>query len=245
MKLLAKYQPIKEEYDNLEAELTNPVNFNDPVKMAKLNKRKSQISGLVELFEKYKSVLNGIEQAKEMIMAEQDPELIAMAEDEVAECEHEKERLAHKIEVELLPKDENDEKNIIVEIRAGAGGDESALFAAELFRMYARYAEKMHWKVEILDSHENEIGGYKEIVFGIKGNDVYKHLKYESGVHRVQRVPETESGGRIHTSTVTVAVLPEAEEVDVKIEPNEIRVDVFRSSGPGGQSVNTTDSAVQ
>jgi peptide chain release factor 1 len=239
--MLEKYKPIKEEYEKLEAELANPAIFNDPEKMAKLNKRKSQISGLVELFEKYIKINHEVEQAKEMVLAETDPELVAMAEDEVREKEHGRELLRQKLELELLPKDENDEKNIIVEIRGGAGGDESALFAGELFRMYARYAERMNWKVEILDAHENEIGGYKEMIFSIKGSDVYKHLKYESGVHRVQRVPETESGGRIHTSTVTVAVLPEAEEVDIQIDPKDLRIDVFRSSGPGGQSVNTTN----
>lgn len=243
--MLEKYKPIKEEYDKIEAELSNPANFNDAEKLARLNKRRSQISKLVELFENYKKIIKEIEDAEEILKIESDPEFVAMAEDEVREKKHQQDLLKKKIEIELLPKDENDEKNIIVEIRAGAGGDESALFAAELFRMYAKYAEKMNWRVEILDSNENEIGGYKEIIFSVKGSDVYKHLKYESGVHRVQRVPETESGGRIHTSTVTVAVLPEAEEVDIQIDPKDIRVDVFRSSGPGGQSVNTTDSAVR
>lgn len=243
--MLEKYKPIKEEFDQLEAELSNPANFSNSDKIAKLNKRRSQIAGQVELFEKYKKIKEELEQAEEMLMIENDPELIAMIEEEVREKKHEEVLIKEKIEIELLPKDENDEKNIIVEIRAGAGGDESALFASELFRMYAKYAEKMNWKVEIMDSNENEIGGYKEIIFSVKGHNVYKHLKYESGVHRVQRVPETESGGRIHTSTVTVAVLPEAEEVDIQIDPKDIRVDVFRSSGPGGQSVNTTDSAVR
>jgi peptide chain release factor 1 len=171
--------------------------------------------------------------------------MIAMAEDEIKQKRIEEEKINLEIETEMLPKDKNDSKNIIVEIRAGAGGDEAALFASELFRMYSNFAEKKNWKIEILGSHQNEIGGYKEIVFGVKGKDVYHFLKFESGVHRVQRVPETESGGRIHTSTATVAVLPEAEDIDLNIEPNEIRVDVFRSSGPGGQSVNTTDSAVR
>lgn len=243
--MLEKYKPIKEEYEKLEQELSNPANFNDAEKVMKFNKRKSQLSSIVELFEQYSKNIKEIEEAEEILKIESDPEFVAMAEDEVREKKHHQELLKKKIEIELLPKDENDEKNIIVEIRAGAGGDESALFGAELFRMYTKYAEKMNWKVEILDSNENEIGGFKEIIFSVKGNNVYKHLKYESGVHRVQRVPETESGGRIHTSTVTVAVLPEAEEVDIQIDPKDIRVDVFRSSGPGGQSVNTTDSAVR
>lgn len=243
--MLEKYEPIKKEFEEIEAELANPANFSDIDKNTKLNKRRSALLGLVELFESYKKVLSEIAEAEEMLKIENDPELVAMAEDEVREKKIEEEKLKQKIEIELLPKDENDEKNIIVEIRAGAGGDESALFGAELFRMYSKYAEKNNWKVEIIDSNQNEIGGLKEIIFSVKGTNVYRHLKYESGVHRVQRVPETESGGRIHTSTVTVAVLPEAEEVDIQIDPNEIRVDVFRSSGPGGQSVNTTDSAVR
>jgi peptide chain release factor 1 len=243
--MLEKYIPIKKEYDEIEAELTNPANYNDANKLTRLNKRKSELSELVSLFKGYKKIIEDIEQAEEMLKIENDPEMVAMAEDEVADKKHRQQLLKDKIELELLPKDENDTKNIIVEIRAGAGGDESALFASELFRMYSRYAEKHHWHVDILDSHENEIGGYKEIIFEVKGTNVYQHLKYESGVHRVQRVPETESGGRIHTSTVTVAVLPEAEEVDIQIDPKDIRIDVFRSSGPGGQSVNTTDSAVR
>lgn len=243
--MLEKYKPIKEEYDKIEAELQNPATFNDVEKMAKLNKRRVELSGIVELFEKYKKIIEDIEQAENILKLESDPEFVAMAEEEVRAKKHEQELTKHRIEVELLPKDENDTKNIIVEIRAGAGGDESALFASELFRMYARFAEKNKWTVNIIDSNENEIGGYKEIIFEVKGTNVYRHLKYESGVHRVQRVPETESGGRIHTSTVTVAVLPEAEEVDIHIDPKDIRIDVFRSSGPGGQSVNTTDSAVR
>lgn len=243
--MLEKYKPIKEEYEHLETELSNSANFNDVEKLTKLNRRKTELSIIVDLFERYKKAVEEIQETEVMLGQETDSEFLAMAEEELKGKRGLEENLRQEIELELLPKDENDNRNIIVEIRAGAGGDESALFASELFRMYTKYAEKQNWRVEILDSNENEIGGLKEIIFSVKGNEVYKYLKYESGVHRVQRVPETESGGRIHTSTVTVAVLPEAEEVDIQIDPKEIRIDVFRSSGPGGQSVNTTDSAVR
>ena len=245
MKLLEKYINIKKEYDELGAKLEDPSILSNLPLITEVSKRRLSLVPIVELFEKYQKVVNEIDDAEKMLMVENDPELVAMTEEELTHLKHDREELAKKIELELLPKDENDNKNVIFEIRAGAGGDESALFAAELFRMYSRYAERHNYKIEIIDSHENEIGGFKEIVFSVKGSEAYRHLKYESGVHRVQRVPETESGGRIHTSTVTVAVLPEAEEVDVEIAPADIRVDVFRSSGPGGQSVNTTDSAIR
>jgi peptide chain release factor 1 len=185
-----------------------------------------------------------VEDAKEML-EESDEELRQLAKDELKESQDRLEEVTNTLKVRLLPKDPNDEKNVIVEIRGGAGGDEAALFAATLFRMYGHYAEGRRWKAEILNANENELGGYKEIAFMIQGKGAYSRLKYESGVHRVQRIPVTESGGRIHTSTVTVAVLPEAEDVDVQIDMNDVRVDVFRSSGNGGQSVNTTDSAVR
>lgn len=245
MKLLEKYKSIHEEYLEIETELSDSSVLSDPTMVAKLSKRRLSLLPLVDLFEAYQKVVTEIDEAEKMLMVENDPELVAMTEEELAKLKHDKEKLANEIEIELLPKDENDDKNVIFEIRAGAGGDESALFAAELFRMYSRFAERHNYKIEIIDSHENEIGGFKEIVFSVNGKDAYKMLKYESGVHRVQRVPETESGGRIHTSTVTVAVLPEAEEVDIEIAPADIRIDVYRSSGPGGQSVNTTDSAVR
>jgi peptide chain release factor 1 len=245
MKLLEKYKAIKHEYDDLGTKLNDPSVLSDPKLVAHISKDRYKLEPLVEMFEEYKKCYTELDEATKMLMVENDPELIAMTEDEVVQLKHKKEILTGKIELELLPKDENDDKNVIIEIRGGAGGDESALFAAELFRMYSRYAERTNMKIEIIDSHENEIGGFKEIIFSVVGKNAYKHLKYESGVHRVQRVPETESGGRIHTSTVTVAVLPEAEEVDVEIAAADIRVDVFRSSGPGGQSVNTTDSAIR
>jgi peptide chain release factor 1 len=245
MKLLDKFENKRNEYSEINTKLTDPTVLSNQKLVAELNKKRLLLQPIVELFEKYEKLETEYREAEEMLKVENDPELIAMTEEEVVRLKHQKELTEKAIEIELLPKDENDDKNVIIEIRAGAGGDESALFAGELFRMYTRYAERHNFKIEILDSHENEIGGFKEIIFSVKGKDVYKHLKYESGVHRVQRVPETESGGRIHTSTVTVAVLPEAEEVDIEIAPNDIRVDVFRSSGPGGQSVNTTDSAVR
>lgn len=245
MQLLEKYKNIKKEYDELGAKLEDPSTLSDNALMIKLSKQRLSLQPLVDLFEKYQKTMSEIADAEKLLATEKDAELIAMAEEELATLRESLERQAKIIEIELLPKDENDEKNVIFEIRAGAGGDESALFAAELFRMYSRYAERHDYKIEIIDSHENEIGGFKEIIFSVNGEGAYRRLKYESGVHRVQRVPETESGGRIHTSTVTVAVLPEAEEVDVEIAPADIRVDVFRSSGPGGQSVNTTDSAIR
>jgi peptide chain release factor 1 len=243
--MFQKYEQIKKDLKKTESALADPAILNNPQKLAELNRQRSQLVELVNLFEKLQGVQKSLDNTEEMIKVENDPELVALAEEEVKEKKLAKVKLIKKIELELLPKDKNDQKNIIVEIRAGAGGDEAALFATELFRLYCRYAEKKRWQIDILSSHTTEIGGYKEIIFEIKGENVYQHLKYESGVHRVQRVPETESGGRIHTSTVTVAVLPKAEEVDLKIKPNEIRIDVFRSSGPGGQSVNTTDSAVR
>ncbi len=240
-----KLQRIKEQFDEIEAKLSNPEVIADQKQLMNLSRERVSLLPLVELYEKYTKVALEFQESEEILKSEGDPEMVSMIEEEVTTLKEQLEKLTKEIELELLPKDENDNKNVIVEIRAGAGGDESALFAAELFKMYSRYAEVHKFKVEIIDAHENEIGGYKEIIFSLAGQNVYKHLKFESGVHRVQRVPETESGGRIHTSTVTVAVLPEAEEVDVEINPAEIRVDVFRSSGPGGQSVNTTDSAIR
>jgi len=245
MKLLEKYKSIKAEYLDLSEKLSDPTVLSDQNLVAKYGKERQALEAIVTAFKKYEKIVSEIVEAENMLMAENDPELVAMTEDELVTLKHDREKLAIEIELELLPKDENDDKNVIFEIRGGAGGDESALFAGELFRMYSKYAEKHNFKIEIIDSHESEVGGFKEVIFSVKGAGAYRHLKYESGVHRVQRVPETESNGRIHTSTVTVAVLPEAEEVDVEILPSEIRVDVFRSSGPGGQSVNTTDSAIR
>lgn len=245
MKLTDKYNILKQEYDEIGKALTDQGVLSDSVQVATLSKRHTELEPVIGLFEKLDKFSSEITEAESMLMVENDPELVAMTEEELTTLKNEQDKLTKNIELKLLPKDENDDKNVIFEIRAGAGGDESALFAAELFRMYSRYAERHNYRHEIIDSHGNEIGGFKEIIFSLNGKDAYMHLKYESGVHRVQRVPETESSGRIHTSTVTVAVLPEAEEIDIDIAPADIRVDVFRSSGPGGQSVNTTDSAIR
>lgn len=243
--MLQKYPKYKKEYDEILKKLADPSLSSDVQKMTELSKKKSELDDIVGLFENLKKTQDQLEETEKMIRLEQNPELLEMAEEEVRTLSRKKDELHKKIELELIPKDKNDSKDVILEIRAGAGGDESSLFAGELYKLYARYAEKKHWSVEILNSNPGTSGGFKEIIFEITGKDVYKDLKHESGVHRVQRVPETESQGRVHTSTVTVAVIPEAEEVDIKIDPNEIKVDVYRSSGPGGQSVNTTDSAVR
>lgn len=242
--MLEKFETYKKRLQKLEDKMQDPEVVSDPGKMAKIGKEHAEVTQIVREFETLERIQHQVEEAKEMIRTG-DPEMITMAEDELASLEKMKEEQKERIEKSLVPKDPNDNKNVIIEIRAGAGGEEAALFAAELFRMYSRFAEKRGYKVEAINSSLSETGGIKEIVAEIRGSGAYSDFKYESGVHRVQRVPETESQGRVHTSTVTVAVLPEAEEVDVKIEPNDIRIDVYRSSGPGGQSVNTTDSAVR
>jgi peptide chain release factor 1 len=241
--MLEKAKHYKDELSKVEAELAAPDLVSNPQEYAKVSKKHSELRDLVAEFDKLENIQKQIEEANEMIRT--DESMAAMAEDELARLQKEKETQIAHLEIELIPKDPNDSKNVIMEIRAGAGGDEAALFAAELFRMYHRYAEANNMKVVIMDSAQTENGGFKEVVAEIKGHDVYRKLKYESGVHRVQRVPQTESQGRIHTSTVTVAILPEAEEVDIEIKPSDLRMDVFHSGGAGGQSVNTTDSAVR
>jgi peptide chain release factor 1 len=240
-----KLKGIEEKYENLERLLSSPEVIGDQNQYQKHAKALAEIQDTVNVYRQYKKVARELEEAEAMKQEEQDPELVAMAEAEAEELKEKQTALTERLRLLLLPKDPNDEKNVIVEIRAGAGGDEAGLFAGDLFRMYTRYAEEKNWKMELVDSHPSDIGGFKEIVFMIKGQGAYSKLKYESGVHRVQRIPTTESGGRIHTSTATVAVLPEAEEVDVEIDPNDLRIDIFCSSGPGGQSVNTTQSAVR
>lgn len=240
-----KLQSILASYEELTARLSDPAVIGDQKRYARLAKEHSDMTPLANKIREYFSVLKGIDEAKEILKAESDPEMRELAKAELDELEDRLEPLEGELKIMMLPSDPNDEKNVIVEIRAGAGGDEAGLFAADLYRMYTRYAESQRWKVEEIDASENEVGGYKEVSFMIKGKGVYSKMKYESGVHRVQRVPATESQGRIHTSTATVAVLPEAEDVEVEINPNDLRIDVFRSSGPGGQSVNTTDSAVR
>ena len=240
-----RLQELVNRYEELGVRLNEPQVIGDQVLWQKLMREHAGLMPLVETYRRYKRAKQDEEDAKLMLEEEKDEELRQMAKEELAESREAAAQLETELKILLLPKDPNDEKNVFVEIRGGAGGDEAALFAAQLYRMYGRYAERRGWKTELASLNENGLGGFKEVVFMVQGRGAYSRLKYESGVHHVQRVPVTESGGRIHTSTVTVAVLPEAEEVDVEIDPNDIRVDVFRSSGNGGQCVNTTDSAVR
>jgi peptide chain release factor 1 len=239
------HEEIKKQFKDLEAQLFAPETTADAQKMATISKKHAELKKIIEIIEELESIDENIKQNQEVIDTENDGELKEMAEAELEELKDKKETLAEKLDEELHPDDPNDKKNVIVEIRAGTGGDESALFAAELFRMYSKFAESQGWKVEILDSSQIGIGGFKEIIFEVNGNNVYKYLKYEAGTHRVQRVPETEKQGRVHTSAVTVAVLPEAEEVDVEVKQEDLRIDTYAASGPGGQCVNTTNSAVR
>ena len=243
--LLDKLKLYEDNYIKLAEKLSNPEVSSNPEKLKEYGKRIAEIEEIVTIARKYREVLSSVKEAEEMLEIEKEEEMKSFLKDELKENNDEKQKLEKKIKLLLTPKDPNDKKNVIVEIRAGAGGDEAALFAEVLYRLYTRYAESRKWKYSVLSSSGLSIGGFKEIIFEIGGEGAYGTMKYESGVHRVQRVPTTESQGRIHTSTATVAVLPEAEEVDVEIDPSDLRIDVFRSSGPGGQSVNTTDSAVR
>jgi len=238
-----KSQNYRQELDAIEAKLQDPAIFSTP-EYPKLAKRKSHLDEVIALFDSQRTIEKQMKDAKD-VANESDPELAELAHQEISELADKLQTINDKLNEALMPKDPNNERDVIIEIRAAAGGDESALFASELYRMYARWAENHNYKLELLSESPSDGGGYKEIIFGVKGEDAYKNLKFEAGVHRVQRVPVTESQGRIHTSTVTVAVLPEAEESDIEINPNELRIDVYRSSGHGGQSVNTTDSAVR
>ncbi len=231
--------------DELTGLLSDPNVYGDPKAYRDLSRERKSLSLLVDAWERYETLERELAGAREMVAAETDADLRAMAESEIAELKLQLETLSADITVLLIPKDPDDDKAAVVEIRAGTGGEEAALFAAEIFRMYQRYAETIGWKIEMLSGSESEKGGYKEVVFGVQGEGAFGKLKFESGVHRVQRVPETEASGRIHTSAVTVAVLPEAEEIDVEINEKELIVDVYRAGGPGGQGVNTTDSAVR
>lgn len=227
------------------SELSEPDVASDQNRFRKLMKEQNELTPIVEAYKEYKACKQAIEDSLQMLEEESDEEMRELAKEELNDAKARVEELEHDLKVLLLPKDPNDDKNVMVEIRAGAGGDEAALFAAEIYRMYIHYAESRRWKVELVECEEIGIGGMKNVTFMINGNGAYSVMKYESGVHRVQRVPETESGGRIHTSTITVAVMPEAEEVDVQIDEKDIRIDVMRASGNGGQCVNTTDSAVR
>lgn len=243
--MLEKLDFLFEKYNQLSKEISDPDIIADQIKWKKLVKEHSHLEPIVEKYKEYKRVVDEISDAKELLQDKLEKEFKEMVETELADLQGKKEELEEELKILLLPKDPNDEKNVIVEIRGGAGGNEAALFAGDLLRMYTRYAERNGWRVETMSSNIPDTGGVKEIIFLIEGKGAYSRLKYESGVHRVQRIPVTESGGRIHTSTATVAVLPEAEDVDIEINQNDLRVDVFRASGNGGQHVNTTDSAVR
>ena len=240
-----KLEELVGRLEEINMMLTEPEVINDQKKYRELMREQNELTPIVEKYKEYKAAKDGIEDSLAILDEESDEEMRELAKEELNECKETVEKCEQELKILMLPKDPNDEKNVIVEIRGGAGGDEAALFAAELYRMYSNYADSQHWKVEIISINENGIGGFKEVVAMVTGKGAYSKLKYESGVHRVQRVPETESGGRIHTSTATVAVMPEAEEVDVQIDMNDCRIDVMRASGNGGQCVNTTDSAVR
>ncbi len=242
--MFAKLEDVEQRLLDLEVEVSQPETMADRRRYQDLSKELAEIRPVVEAYRRYRDLEAEIAEYREYLEGD-DAELKELAADELPELEKRRGELEKEIQLLLLPKDPNDEKNVVLEIRAGTGGDEAALFAADLFRMYARYAERQHWQIEELSRNETGVGGLKEIIVLIRGKRVYSQLKYESGVHRVQRVPTTESQGRIHTSAVTVAVLPEADEVDVEINPQDLRIDIYRASGPGGQGVNTTDSAVR
>ncbi len=243
--MFEKLRQIEERSRELERLLADPAVLSQPVEYTRLRKEHAELAVIVERFEAYRSVLNRRAEAQRILADDKDRELRELAQLELDELGGRQAALEEELRGLLLPKDPYDDKNVFIEIRAGAGGEEAALFAADLFRMYAKYAERHKWKVEVMDSSPTGVGGFKEIVLFVQGRGAWRRLKFERGVHRVQRVPATESSGRIHTSTVTVAILPEAEDVDVKVDEKDLRVDVYRSSGPGGQGVNTTDSAVR
>jgi peptide chain release factor 1 len=243
--MIPSHDEIEIKLSNLETKLSDPALIANQREYKKVAQQHAQLTKLAALSNSYQKVNNELAESKKMLQEEEDPELLELIKTEIEELKEKAEEIENDIKLLLLPKDPNDEKNILLEIRAGTGGDEAALFVGDLFKMYSRYADEVGWNVEVMSSNPIGIGGFKEIIALISGEKVYSRLKYESGVHRVQRVPETETQGRIHTSAVTVAVLPEAEEVEVEIDPNDLRIDVFRSSGPGGQSVNKTESAIR
>ena len=240
-----KLEELTRRFEEIRDELSAPEVVNDMARYRQLMKEQNDLGVVVDKYAEYKAAVQTINESLEMLESESDEEMREMLKSELSAARDDKERCEKELKILLLPKDPNDEKNVFVEIRAGAGGDEAALFASDLFRMYSKYADTMRWKIEMVSLNENGLGGFKECVFMVNGQGAYSRLKYESGVHRVQRIPVTESGGRIHTSTATVAIMPEAEEVDVKLDMNDCKFDVFRASGNGGQCVNTTDSAVR
>ncbi|MFD0767684.1 peptide chain release factor 1 [Bacillus sp. CGMCC 1.60114] len=243
--MLDRLQAVEDRYEKLNELLSDPEIISDPNKLREYSKEQSDIQETVEVYREYKDAREQLRDAKAMLEEKLDADMREMVKEEVSELEGQEKELSERLKILLVPKDPNDDKNVIVEVRGAAGGDEAALFAGDLYRMYSRYAEVQGWKTEIIEASYTELGGYKEIIFMINGKGAFAKLKFENGAHRVQRVPETESGGRIHTSTATVAVLPEAEEVEIDIHEKDVRVDTFASSGPGGQSVNTTMSAVR
>jgi peptide chain release factor 1 len=243
--MIDKLNALEKKFEDVNALLADPAVFADQAMYQKHAKTYRDLRDVVEKFREYKAILQGIEDTRTLSESETDPEMRKLADEELASLQAREAECQKALQYLLMPKDPNDEKNVLLEIRAGTGGNEATLFAAELFRMYSRFAERIGWRVEIMDEHQSEVGGFKEIIAIIEGDRAFSKLKYESGVHRVQRVPATEANGRIHTSAVTVAVLPEADEVEVVVDPKDIRIDTFCSSGPGGQSVNTTYSAVR
>jgi len=243
--MFEKLEDVERRYETLSHLLSQPEVISKQDEFQKVAKEYAELGKVVDLYRRIKKLDEEIGESQHLLINEEDEEMKRLAKEELSRLTGEKEKMEQDLRMALLPKDPNDEKNILLEIRAGTGGDEAGLFAADLFRMYAKFAEKQGWRMEVLNRHYTGVGGFKEMIVLIEGKRVYSQLKYESGVHRVQRVPTTESQGRIHTSTVTVAILPEAEDVDIQIDPNDLRIDIFRSSGPGGQSVNTTDSAVR
>jgi len=243
--LTERLRAIEERYEQLSLQLTDPAVLVDPGQIQALAREQRELGPLVDYYRQYRQAIKRYAEAKQILEEEDDEELRQLAREELSELEDRIQHLEQEIKLALLPKDPNDERDVIMEIRAGAGGEEAALFAADLFRMYHRYAERKGWKVEVVDAHESDVGGFKEVIFEVKGHGAYSRLKYESGVHRVQRVPVTEASGRIHTSTATVAVLPEVEEVEVHLDPDDLEIEVFRASGPGGQNVQKNSTAVR
>lgn len=244
--MLDKLNDIQEKFIDVEKSLSDPEQISNPKRLQELSKTHAELSPIVSAYKDYQQLETAIEDTQSLLSDEKDADMLALAQEELDALRNQQEQLTENLKMLLIPKDPNDEKNVIIEIRAGTGGEEASLFAAEIFRMYTRYAERKRWKVEMLNANATGLKGFKEVVFSIEGNSAYSLLKYEGGIHRVQRIPTTETSGRIHTSAVTVAVLPEAEEVDIEIdEATELRIDTYRSSGPGGQSVNTTDSAIR
>ncbi|MFQ6007895.1 MAG: peptide chain release factor 1 [Candidatus Zixiibacteriota bacterium] len=243
--MLELVDKLEEKLKEIDALMADPAVLSDRQKMIELNRQRRQLEDILQVGRKYRQIKVGMDEARDIIKKDEDEELVTMAREELAMYQAKFDEVEKEFKLKLLPTDPDDDKPAIVEIRAGTGGDEASLFAGDLFRMYQRYADSKGWKLEVLNTHPSEVGGFKEIIFSLEGEQAYGHMKYESGVHRVQRVPATEAQGRIHTSAVSVAVLPDVEEVDIEIKESELKIDVYRSSGPGGQSVNTTDSAVR